>query len=178
NADSGVTPEDNSLTLSVLSNDSDPDGDAISLLSTTQGTNGIVSISGSTLIYTPDDDFFGGDSFTYTISDGNGGTATAVVTVTVININDAPIATDDTASVVQNSTANVISVLGNDIDIDGDTLTVSAVTTAGNGTVVNGGGNVAYTPNTGFVGTDNFMYTVSDGNGGTATATVSINITP
>ncbi len=66
--------------------------------------------------YTPDADFFGTDSFTYTICDGNGGTDTATVNVTVTNVNDDPVANDDTATVAEDSGANAIDVLANDND--------------------------------------------------------------
>ena len=61
--------------------------------------------------YTPNANFFGADSFTYTISDGNGGTATATVNVTVTAVNDPPVANDDVATVAEDSGANTINVL-------------------------------------------------------------------
>ena len=67
-------------------------GETLTVTAVTQGTNGTVTFTGSDVTYTPDADFFGTDSFTYTISDGNGGTDTATVNVTVTNVNDAPIA--------------------------------------------------------------------------------------
>src|SRR5690606_14061315 len=71
-----------------------------------------------------------------------------------------------------------IDVLSNDIDIDGDSLTVSSVTSASNGTVVNNGADVTYTPNLNFNGSDSFTYTVADGFGGTDSATVFITVNP
>ena len=77
-----------------------------------------------TLLYTPKADFFGDDTFTYTIDDGNGGQATAQVTVNVESVNDAPTALDDSFSVSEDSLANQLDVLANDsIDPDsGETL--------------------------------------------------------
>lgn len=69
--------------LSVLANDSDPDGDSISLVSVTQPSHGAVSIFGNSVLYVPPRNHFGSTKFTYTISDGQGGTAIATVTVTV-----------------------------------------------------------------------------------------------
>ena len=92
---------------------------------------GIVTISTDKLsvTYNPKLNFNGADTFTYTLSDGRGGTATATVTVTVNPVNDVPVAVNDIVDVTSGSTI-AIPVLANDTDIDGDTLTVSAVTVA------------------------------------------------
>lgn len=89
--------------------------------------------------------------------------------------NAAPVATDDSSSTAED-TAIIIDVLSNDTDADADTLSVSAVGTASNGSVVNNTTNVTYTPNTGYTGTDTFTYTVSDGNGGTDTGIVTVTV--
>jgi large repetitive protein len=96
---------------------------------------------------------------------------------TVTDVNRAPVARDDSATVVHD-TAVTVDVLANDSDADGDTLTVSGVSAAANGTVVvNVDNTVTYTPNAGFVGTDSFSYTNDDGFGGSATATVTVDVT-
>jgi hypothetical protein len=69
-----------------------------------------------------------------------------------------------------------IDVLANDSDPDGDTLTITALTQPANGSVVNNGSDVTYTPRNNFRGNDTFTYTISDGNGGTDTATVTVII--
>jgi VCBS repeat-containing protein len=81
--DSATTPEGTAVTIDVLNNDSDADGDALTVDSVTQGTHGSVINNGDDVTYTPDSGFSGTDSFTYTASDNNGGTDTATVTVTV-----------------------------------------------------------------------------------------------
>ncbi|MCU7885358.1 MAG: retention module-containing protein, partial [Candidatus Thiodiazotropha sp. (ex Lucinoma annulata)] len=164
------TNEDVPVTVAVLPNDSDPDGDALTVTSVTQGTNGIVTIdpvSGNP-VYTPNPNFNGTDTFTYTIDDGNGGTDTAMVTVTVGGVNDAPVAVDDTVGTNEDAPVTV-AVLPNDTDPDSDTLTVTSVTQGTNGTVAidHVSGNPIYTPNPNFNGTDTFTYTIDDGNGGT-----------
>jgi hypothetical protein len=177
NGDSASTAEDTAVTVSVLANDTDLDGDTLSVASVTQGTNGAVTIDGTQVVYTPGANFHGSDSFTYTVSDGNGGTATATVAVTITPVNDAPVAGTDAASVAEDG-AVLVTVLGNDTDVDGDTLTVTAVTQGAHGAVVlNAGNTVTYTPAANYNGPDSFTYTVSDGNGGTATASVSITVT-
>jgi PKD repeat protein len=81
--DSATTVRNTAVTINVLANDSDPDGDALSVIGVSQPANGQVVVSGNNVIYTPAKSFFGLDTFTYTVSDGFGGTAKATVTVTV-----------------------------------------------------------------------------------------------
>ena len=89
--DTATTDEDTPVDINVLVNDSDPDGDTLNINSVTQGANGAVSINANkTLHYAPASNFFGSDSFTYTIDDGHGGQATATVNVTVNAVNDPP----------------------------------------------------------------------------------------
>ena len=106
-----------------------------------------------TLDFTPDANFNGTDTVTYTVTDGAGGTDTATVTITVNPVNDGPTALDDTASVDEDGSVT-IGVLANDSDIDGDALSVTAAT-AGNGSVsIRPDGSLDYTPNSNFNGTD------------------------
>jgi len=175
--DSDGTREDTPLSLDVLSNDSDTDTDDLTVESVTQPENGSVVNKGNEVVYTPNLDFNGFDSFTYTISDGNGGTATATVTVTVSAVNDRPRAENDAESTDEESPVS-IEVLLNDFDPDGDDLTIEAVSQPDHGAVENYGTTITYTPNPDFTGTDTLTYSVSDGNGGTATATVTIEVNP
>ncbi len=174
--DSATTPEDTAVMVSVLGNDSDVDGDTLSVASVTQGAHGTVAINGDgTVTYTPAPNFNGTDTFTYTVSDGFTADE-AEVTVTVAPVNDAPVALDDTAT-TDAGTPVTVPVLTNDTDIDGDTLTVTAVGSAGNGSaVLSADGTVTYTPAPGFSGTDTFSYTVVDGNGGEASAVVTVHV--
>jgi hypothetical protein len=173
--DTASTAEDTSVTILVLSNDADPEDDVLSVESVSQPLHGLLVFNASSLAYTPDPDFNGVDSFTYTISDGNGGTATANVSVTVNAVNDAPIAQNDSDS-TNEETAVTISVLTNDTDPDSDTLAVQSATQPANGSVVNNGTSVTYSPDVDFNGVDSFTYTLSDGNGGIASANVSVTV--
>ncbi|MEC8554359.1 MAG: Ig-like domain-containing protein [Planctomycetota bacterium] len=175
NNDSATVNEDNSVAISVLSNDSDPDGDTLTVSSFTNPINGSVSNSNNVLTYTPNANYNGSDSFTYTINDGNGNNATATVNVTVNAVNDNPVANNDSATTLEN-TAVSVNVVANDNDVDGDALSVSGVSNPLNGSVTNNSdGTVTYTPNNGYVGSDTFTYTISDGSL-TATATVSVTV--
>jgi hypothetical protein len=157
---------------------SDPDIDPLTVTGLTQPANGTASINpDDTVNYTPDLNFNGNDSFTYTIDDGNGGTDTAVVNVTVIAVNDPPVADDDSAT-TQEATAVTIDVLANDSDVDGDILSVYSVTQGGSGSVTNNGTSVTYTPDLGFTGTDSFTYTAYDGMANSNVATVSVTVNP
>ena len=163
--------------IDVLANDSDLDGDTLSVSATTAPASGSVVINvDDTITYTPNTNFNGGDNFTYTVIDGQGGSAIATVNVTVNGTNDDPTAVDDGA-VTNEDTAVIIDVLANDSDLDGDTLSVSATTAPTSGTVViNAGLTVTYTPDADFNGNDSFTYTMSDGQGGSATATVNVTV--
>ena len=111
-----------------------------------------------------------------TLDDGHGGIASQTVTVTVNGANDAPDAVNDTRSMNEDTVAT-INVLANDVDVDGDTLSVTAVGTAAHGSVViNANQTVTYTPSANFFGTDSFTYTIDDGNGGSDTATVNVTV--
>ncbi|MEL7087662.1 MAG: tandem-95 repeat protein, partial [Planctomycetota bacterium] len=178
-ADAATTSEENAVVVDVLTNDSDPNGDALSVVSVSQGTNGsVVNNNDGTVTYTPDLDFAGSDSFTYTVDDGAGGQASTTVTVTVTNVNDGPVAAGDSAA-TSATTPVVINVLANDTDADGDSLSVSSLGSATGGSVVNNNdGTVTFTPTGGFEGQGSFSYTVADGNGGTDTATVTVDVFP
>lgn len=173
--DSATTNEDAAVTIAVLANDTDAENNTLSVSAVTQGAKGGVTISGTSVIYTPNANANGADSFTYTVSDGTG-SATGTVTVTITAVNDAPEAVNDSAS-TNEDTAVTIAVLDNDTDVEGNTLSVSAVTQGAKGGVTISGTSVIYTPNANANGTDSFTYTVSDGTG-SATGTVTVTITP
>src|SRR5206468_161354 len=177
NDDTAGTTQNTPVTISVLANDTDPDGDPLTVQSVTQPANGTATTNGTTATYTPNNNFTGTDTFTYTVRDTAGNTATAKVTVTVsATPNRPPVAANDTASTPQN-TPVTINVVANDTDPDGDALTVTGVTQGAHGSVINNGnGTVKYSPNAGYVGPDTFTYTISDGHGGTATGQVTVTV--
>jgi len=170
--------EDGSLTVDVLANDSDPDGDSLTLSLASQPDHGQVTLNpDGTFTYTPDPNFNGADSFRYQIDDGRGGTTTATVAVTVSPVNDAPLAADDQAITGEGAPVT-IDVLSNDGDVDGDALSAAVDSGPSHGTVVsNPDGTFTYTPDAGFTGSDSFTYIASDGAGGVDLATVAITVT-
>jgi hypothetical protein len=176
--DAATTAFATPVAINVLANDSDPDGDPLTISGVTAPANGSVSASGATITYTPAPGFSGTDRFTYTIDDGRGGSATANVTVTVgAAPNQPPVAIDDAATTISGTPVS-IDVLANDSDPDGDPLTIQSVGAPRLGTVAISGGAIVYTPVAGAVGTDAFTYTINDGRGGMATANVTVTITP
>jgi hypothetical protein len=175
------TDEDTAVTVGVLDNDSGA-GLSISAVGTAgHGTVEIADAAAGDLVYTPQADFNGADSFTYTVQDDGGATATATVSVSVAPVNDAPQADDDTAT-TPSGTAVEIDVLANDSDLDGDALTIQSAGAPATGSVTvndgsgTGADTLTYVPADGFTGTDSFSYTVSDGNGGTAEASVAVTV--
>jgi hypothetical protein len=178
--DAAVTMEDAASTIDVLANDTDLDGDPLTINHVSDPGNGSAVINvDNTILYTPDAGFSGDDSFTYTIHDGNGGEATATVNITVNPVpgNNAPQAADDNVTTTEGVQV-VIDVLANDTDPDGDPLTITLVSDPANGSAsISAENTILYTPIAGFTEVS-FTYTISDGNGGEATATVNITVNP
>jgi len=143
-----------------------------------QPTHGTASVVSGNLQYIPAANYNGADSFTYNANDGTSDSNTATVSVTVNPVNDNPVAVNDSYAVGQSSPANTLNVLVNDnMGPDtGETLSVQSVGSATHGTTVNNTTSVSYTPTAGYAGADSFTYVLSDGNGGTATGTVTINV--
>ncbi len=176
--DTTMLDEDGTVVISVLANDSvSGAGQSLTVTAVSDPAKGSATINpNGTITYTPDANANGQDSFTYTVIDATGDIDIATVNVTITPVNDAPDAVNDTARAPRNG-AVTITVRANDVDADGDTITVTEVGPAGKGSaVVNGNSTITYTPNAGYVGFDSFTYTVSDGKGGTDMATVNITV--
>ncbi|WP_082389014.1 cadherin-like domain-containing protein [Celeribacter marinus] len=177
--DTASTDEDSPVTINVLGNDTDPDGDDLTVSEATS-PNGTVTINpDGTLTFTPDENFNGEAVITYTVTDPDGNEDTATVTVDVAPINDAPDAVDD-ADTTDEDTAITVDLLANDSDVDGDDLTVvSASVPAEQGTLVdNGDGTVTFTPAPDFNGEATITYTIEDEEGLQDTAVHTITVTP
>ncbi len=168
----------------LLHNDSDPDGDPLTVTAVWGGAgHGLTALGADgTITYTPPSaGYYGVDHFNYLASDGVLGDA-ATVTVTVTPVNGAPpVANGDVATVAEGGTTTIV-LTGNDTDADGtvDESTVVIVRQPTAGTVtVNPNGTVTYASNGAEVTSDNFTYTVKDDAGLTSNAaTVTVTITP
>jgi large repetitive protein len=184
--DAGTVSEDDpvGITIDVLANDTDADGDPLSVISidTISLAGGTVTNLGNGLInYTADPNFNGTDTFAYTVADGSGSTDAATVMISITPTADAPVATAD-AFTSSEDTARIVTAPGliaNDYDEDGDNVTITPTPISGpsNGTLTLGtDGAFTYTPTTGFVGTDTFTYQLNDATGLTDIGTVTITV--
>ena len=206
--DTNTTLEDTPVSGNVLLNDSDVDGPNLKVASyTVTGAVGTPTIGVDFVIpnvgkiniaadgsytFTPAQDFNGTvPTITYTVTDNNApiaATATTTLSITVTPVNDAPVAVDDNLS-TNEDTPVTLDLVGNDTDVDGDTLSVKSIngTTLTPGTAqviavpngvvnVNAAGVITFTPNANYNGPVSFNYVVQDGHGGEDTGTVSINV--
>ena len=201
NADSVTTSEDTPVTFDVRANDTDIDSAARTVThingsaiaaggSVTLADGGLVGMNtDGTLTYTPALNANGARSFTYTISDGDGGSASSTVNLNVTPVNDAPVANPDSVTVNEDASVN-FDVRANDTDVDGGSRTVthingSAISVGGSVTLSDGGrvalnanGTLTYTPAANANGAKTFDYTISDGQGGSATSAVNVTVNP
>lgn len=174
-ADAATTPEDTSTLVDVLANDTDPDGGALTLGTIGDPAHGTATAEAGKVRYAPDPDYCGADSFGYQVT-SPGGAATGSVEISVTCVNDAPVAAADQASTDEDEAVHV-HVLDNDTDVDGDTLHVTEASGASHGTLtlaINDA--VAYTPDAGWCGVDDFTYTVTDSSGATSVGTVTVTV--
>ncbi|MDA0393861.1 tandem-95 repeat protein [Vibrio parahaemolyticus] len=172
-----TTEEDTAVTIDVLVNDSDVEGDVLSIQSASvPSEQGSVDIVDGKLVFTPAENFNGEATITYIVTDGDL-TDEANVTVTVTPVNDSPVAVDDTVS-TQEDTVVTIDVLPNDSDVDGDKLSIqSASVPKEQGTVEVVDGKLVFTPTENFNGDAEITYTVTDGQL-TDEAKVTVTVNP
>ncbi len=160
-------------------NATDVDGDPLTFRIVAQGALGTVNVddpSTGAFTYIPNAQINGSDNFAFSAHDGTSDSNIATVQVAITPVNDDPIANPDISATSINIPV-VINVLMNDSDLDGGPLNITTVTQGANGAVSTDGQSVVYTPNQSFEGTDAFMYTIGDGLGGSATASVTVNVT-
>jgi len=184
NNDTYSTPEDTALNDDVSSNDQNLFDLPITYSLVSDVSNGSLILNADgTFTYTPNSEYFGSDGFTYKVTDGNGDAVQASASINVIFNNDAaPVANNDNTS-TNEDTAVTIDVLANDTDIDGnqtiDKASVLVQSGPANGSLSQNfiTGEVTYTPNNNFTGSDSFTYTIKDNSlAESNTATVSINV--
>jgi len=179
NDDSASTDEDNAVTINVVGNDTDVDGSidpATVTLSSLPANGTAVSNGDGTVTYTPDTDFNGTNTLTYTVKDNLGAVSDpATVTVIVDPVNDAPVAQDGTATTDEDIP---VAITLSASDIDGDGLTYAVVTPPANGTLSGTAPNLTYTPSGDYNGPDSFTFKANDGTVDSNIASVDITVNP
>ena len=181
--DSFVVLPNRATELDVLANDSDEDEEDVLAIESIFRVprNGGAGIADATeddpqvIVYTPNPDFVGRDSLQYVINDGNAGRDTTWVQLVV---NTKPVAVADTVTTLPRTSID-IEVLDNDIDADGDDLTIVSIIDApdrGTATIIEDGTEVRYSPTGGLTGTDRFQYAIEDEQGGGDTTTVVVRV--
>lgn len=185
-ADSYTTLEDTTLTVAspgVLGNDTDPEHDALSTTIVDDVDHGTLTFNADgSFSYVPVANFSGSDSFTYVANDGWSASAPVTVTIDVTAVRDTPVAGTDVYSTLEDTTLDTgaapsASVLGNDTDADGDTLSAVLASTTAHGTLaLVADGTFTYTPDANFAGSDEFYYRAFDGTVSSGSTRVSITV--
>src|SRR3954464_2331702 len=178
NADAATTNAGTAVTIAVLANDTDANGDTLTIAGVSNALGGTATINGGTTItFLPAAGFSGAGSFGYSISDGHGGSATTSGTVTVVPPPNLPPVANADAATTNAGAAVTIAVLANDSDPNGDVLTVTGVSAAvGGSAAINANNTITFSPTPGFTGAGSFIYSIGDGKGATASAGVSVTV--
>lgn len=159
--------------LDIVLTGSDIDGNPLTYAVTSGPSNGAITGTAPNIRYTPTANYFGSDSFTFTVNDGYVDSSPATVSLTIVNVNDAPVANPQSVTVNQDGYL-AITLTGS--DIDGDPLTYSVTSGPTNGVLTGTAPNLTYTPTIGYTGADSFTFIVNDGYVNSAPATVSITV--
>jgi VCBS repeat-containing protein len=162
---------------------SDPGPDNLSVFFTQPGHVIVTPGANGAVTYTPNANYFGADSFTYVVTDGDpqGVSRTATVAITVAPVNDAPLGVDDAYTTAEDTTLDVpaADLLVNDFDVDGDALSAVLVSGPSHGSLaLNADGSFKYTPALNYNGPDGFTYRTSDGVAQSGVVSVALTVTP
>ncbi len=193
NADSGyVTDEEVTIRIplaDLIANDTDVEGDTLSVIGLLDPINGSVVIDGTDAVFTPRENYFGNAGFSYRVSDGNGGVSTGQVSLSVQPLQDLPIAVSDLVGPIDEATGDVMPILedtsfefhsslllANDYDPDGDEITFLGAT--GPGVEVLTDGTIRLTPTPNSNGTHEYTYTITDGSGVPVQGRFTLNVLP
>lgn len=169
-----LTVDEDSTANSFVLTGSDIDGNSLTFTLTGNPANGTLTGTAPNLLYTPDENYNGNDTFTFNVNDGFVNSPDAKVTITVNPVNDSPVANPQTITVVEDSTDNSIVLTGS--DVDGDSLAYTVTSNPANGTLTGTESNLFYTPDTDYNGNDSFTFNVNDGFVDSPDATVNITI--
>jgi hypothetical protein len=171
NAQSVSTAEDAAKAITLTA--SDVDGDALSYAIVAQPVHGTLTGTGASRTYTPNANYHGPDSFTFTANDGSLTSAPATVSITVTPVNDAPVANNQSVTTAED-VAKAISLTAS--DVENNALTYIIVTGPTYGTLSGTGANRTYTPAANYNGPDSFTFRANDADESNV-ATVSFNVT-
>jgi VCBS repeat-containing protein len=181
--DSYTVAEDGTLTVGtpgVLGNDPDPDGDTLTAVLVDDVQHGTLALNANgSFTYTPITNYNGSDSFTYLTDDGTVTVGPVTVTLTVTSVNDDPVAVGEGYTTPEDVplVVGAPGVLGNDTDVDGDTLAAVPVAGPAHGTLtLNLDGSFTYTPAANYDGPDSFTYAAADGTATTPAVTVGLTV--
>jgi hypothetical protein len=164
----------------VLTNDIEPDGDAMTALliaGPTHASSFTLNANGS-FNYTPVSNYVGLDMFTYRATDGTATSTVATATISIQATNTAPVAFGQNVTTPEDTSTNLVLTA---VDVDGNSLTFTIVSDPTNGVlslVDTNNGTLTYTPNSNFNGGDSFTFLVTDGFTNSGIATVGITVTP
>jgi PKD repeat protein len=181
-SDALATSQGVAASLNVLANDSDADGDSLTVASASfTGPGGVSCLPTGICTFTPAAGFAGTTVFSYTISDGRGATANSFVRVTVNPTapppNQPPVAVDDSVTLTSGESSASFNVLANDSDANGDAVYLTGIAGTPAGTLTcSSSGACTYTPQNSFAGDTGFTYSIADGRGGTDSASVAITV--
>ncbi len=159
----------------VVLSATDVESDTITYTLVSSPTHGSLSGEMPNLLYTPEENFVGDDSFQFQARDPQGAATVATVSITVLPTNTAPLAENLVLTTVQESAVAVNLTAG---DVDEDELTYTLVTSPTHGTLLGAGTEWVYTPAANFVGVDSLTFNVNDGQADSPVATVTFNVTP
>ena len=177
-ADLITMDEDTIAAIDATANDTDEDADALTISGVISASVGAVTRAvDGTLTFEPPPDYHGPVEVSYNVIDGFGGAAVGQILIAVLPVNDDPVPVGDFVS-FNDYEPRILDPMSNDIDVDGDILTMVEATTPEHGSVhVTDEGTVAYEPEHGYVGTDTFLYAITDGVSAPQWATVVVSIT-
>ena len=170
------TQEDNSVSFRLFGEDVDNINLQYELESLPQF--GQISGVAPNLTYTPNPHFFGSDSLSYHVFDGNIRSASETIDIQVVSVNDLPDAQNDHFTIEQNSIDNVLDVLHNDTDIEGDALQLVATSTSAGSLTILPDNTLSYTPAIDATGLVQIHYQIADAHQGLAEAVATVQITP
>ena len=166
-----TTPEDTPITITLTA--SDTEGNALTYAIVTQTTKGILTGTAPNLVYTPNTNINGSDSFTFQVNDGTTNSSIATVSITITPVNDPPVAHAQSITTYLNARTNITLTAS---DVDGNPITYAIVTAPGHGALTGSSPNVTYVPISNYVGSDSFTFKANDGMTDSSPAAVTITV--